>query len=94
MKHFRRLEQPEIVETLQRVTGVSLEDPRLTALYDLLVAKGDYMQAEHFISNVVMSEFSWIFSFSTYKISFCNLREWYNLHYSGSFKRLYTCSNL
>ncbi|XP_053982372.1 muskelin [Hylaeus anthracinus] len=54
MKHFRRLEQPEIVETLQRVTGVPLEDPRMTGLYDLLVTKGDHLQAEHFISNAVM----------------------------------------
>lgn len=57
MKHFRKLEQPEIVETLQRVTGVPLEDPRLTGLYDLLVTKGDHLQAECFISNAVMSEY-------------------------------------
>lgn len=54
MKHFRKLEQPEIVETLQRVTGVPLEDPRLTGLYDLLVTKGEHLQAERFISNAVM----------------------------------------
>ncbi|XP_078047275.1 muskelin 1 [Augochlora pura] len=54
MKHFRRFEQPEIVEMLQRVTGVSLEDGRLTMLYDLLVTKGDYLQVEQFISNIVM----------------------------------------
>lgn len=58
MKHFRKLEQSEIVETLQRVTGVPLEDPRLTGLYDLLVTKGDHLQAEYFISNAVMSEYS------------------------------------
>lgn len=63
MKHFRKLEQPEIVETLQRVTGVPLEDSRLTGLYDLLVTKGDHLQAECFISNAVMSEF-FLFSFS------------------------------
>lgn len=54
MKHFRKLEQSEIVDTLQRVTGVPLEDPRLTGLYDLLVTKGDHLQAECFISNAVM----------------------------------------
>ncbi|CAD1479858.1 unnamed protein product, partial [Heterotrigona itama] len=54
MKHFRKLEHSEIVETLQRVTGVPLEDPRLTGLYDLLVTKGDHLQAEYFISNAVM----------------------------------------
>ncbi|XP_033315653.1 muskelin isoform X1 [Bombus bifarius] len=54
MKHFRKLEQSEIVETLQRVTGVPLEDPTLTRLYDLLVIKGDHLQAECFISNAVM----------------------------------------
>ncbi|XP_014471613.1 PREDICTED: muskelin [Dinoponera quadriceps] len=54
MKHFRRLEQPEIVETLQRVTGVSLEDSRLSTLYDLLVVKGDHLQAERFVTNAVM----------------------------------------
>lgn len=57
MKHFRKLEQSEIVETLQRVTGVPLEDPTLTRLYDLLVIKGDHLQAECFISNAVMSEY-------------------------------------
>ncbi|KAI4496372.1 hypothetical protein M0804_000182 [Polistes exclamans] len=55
MKHFRRFEQPEIVHTLQRITGVTLEDPRLSMLYDLLVTKGDHLQAEGFISNAVMS---------------------------------------
>ncbi|KAK2582051.1 hypothetical protein KPH14_002756 [Odynerus spinipes] len=55
MKHFRRLEQPEVVETLQRVTGVTLEDPRLSMLYDLLVTKGDHLQAEGFISNAIMT---------------------------------------
>lgn len=56
MKHFRRLEQPEIVETLQRVTGVPLEDSRMSTLYDLLVVKGDHLQAERFISNAVMGK--------------------------------------
>jgi len=56
MKHFRQMEQPEIVETLQRVTGVSLEDPRLSTLYDLLVTKGDHLQAERFISNALTSK--------------------------------------
>ncbi|XP_050461630.1 muskelin isoform X2 [Cataglyphis hispanica] len=53
MKHFRQMEQPEIVETLQRITGVPLEDPRLSTLYNLLVTKGDHMQAERFISNAL-----------------------------------------
>jgi len=50
------MEQPEIVETLQRVTGVPLEDPRLSTLYNLLVTKGDHLQAERFISNALSSE--------------------------------------
>lgn len=58
MKHFRRFEQQEIVDTLQRVTGVALEDPRLSVLYDLLVTKGDHLQAERFITNAVSSEYS------------------------------------
>lgn len=56
MKHFRQMEQPEIVETLQRVTGIPLEDPRLSTLYDLLVIKGDHLQAERFISNALTSK--------------------------------------
>lgn len=56
MKHFRQMEQPEIVETLQRITGVPLEDPRLSTLYNLLVTKGDHGQAERFISNALSSE--------------------------------------
>ncbi|XP_043287689.1 muskelin isoform X2 [Venturia canescens] len=53
MKHFRRFEQAEVVDTLERVTGVSLEDSRLTTLYDLLVRKGDYPQVENFITNAI-----------------------------------------
>lgn len=63
MKHFRQMEQPEIVDTLQRVTGVPLEDSRLSTLYNLLVTKGDHLQAERFISNALSSESkraSWI----------------------------------
>ena len=56
MKHFRQMEQPEIMETLQRVTGVPLEDPRLSTLYELLVTKGDHLQAERFISNALASK--------------------------------------
>lgn len=56
MKHFRQMEQPEVVETLQRVTGVPLEDSRLSTLYDLLVTKGDHLQAEHFIDNAITSK--------------------------------------
>ena len=58
MKHFRRLEQAAIVETLERVTGVTLEDPRLSGLYELLVNKGDYIQVENFITNAISSKFS------------------------------------
>lgn len=57
MKHFRRFEQQEVVDTLQRVTGVPLEDPRLSVLYDLLVTKGDHLQAERYITNAVSSKF-------------------------------------
>lgn len=56
MKHFRRMEQQQIVDTLRCVTGVCLEDPRLSMLYDLLVIKGDHLQAEYFISNAVSGE--------------------------------------
>lgn len=56
MKHFRQMEQPEIVETLQRVTGVPLEDTRLSMLYELLVTKGDHLQAERFINNALSSK--------------------------------------
>lgn len=50
------MEQPEIVQTLQRVTGVPLEDTRLSTLYDLLVTQGDHQQAERFISNALTSK--------------------------------------
>ena len=56
MKHFRRFEQQEVVATLEKVTGVALEDPRLSVLYDLLVTKGDHLEAERFISHAVRSE--------------------------------------
>lgn len=56
MKHFRKYQQQEVIETLEKVTGVSLEDPQLSALYDLLVVKGDHAQAERFISNAVNSK--------------------------------------
>ncbi|XP_001607967.2 muskelin [Nasonia vitripennis] len=53
MKHFRKYQQQDVVEILEKVTGVSLEDSQLSALYDLLVVKGDHAQAERFISNAV-----------------------------------------
>lgn len=53
MKHFRKFEQQEVVETLQRATGVTLEDKRLSALYNLLVVQGDHVGAEKFISNSI-----------------------------------------
>ncbi|XP_066584109.1 muskelin [Prorops nasuta] len=55
MKHFRKLEQHEIVDTLKSVTGVPLEDPQLSVLYELLVEKGDHQQTEDFITNAVVS---------------------------------------
>ena len=58
MKHFRRFEQQEVVKTLRQVTGVALEDPRLSVLYELLVLKGDHFQAEEFITDAVNSEYS------------------------------------
>jgi hypothetical protein len=63
MKHFRQIEQPEIVETLQKVTGVALEDTRLSMLYDLLVTQGDHLQAERFINNALSSKSVLLLSF-------------------------------
>lgn len=83
MKHFRKLEQTEIVDTLQRVTGVPLEDPRLTGLYDLLVTKGDHLQAECFISNAVMCEYFFFLSLF-YFIILIQSQKVYDLQYSGS----------
>ncbi|XP_058797930.1 muskelin [Phymastichus coffea] len=53
MKHFRKYQQQEIFETLQKYTGVQLENPILSELYDVLVVKGDYVQAEKFITDAV-----------------------------------------
>ncbi|XP_014296993.1 muskelin [Microplitis demolitor] len=53
MKYFRCIKQPEIVQTLGKVTNVKLEDQRLSTLYDILVNKGDYLEAERFITNAV-----------------------------------------
>jgi len=63
MKHFRQIEQPEIVETLQRITGVPLEDTRLSILYDILVTKGDHLQAERFINNALSSKSIFVLPF-------------------------------
>lgn len=53
MKHFRKYQCTEIVETLHRVTGVTLEDSVLSSLYDILVVKGDHIQTENYISHSV-----------------------------------------
>jgi hypothetical protein len=58
MKHFRKCQQQEVVDTLKRVTGVSLEDSQLSALYDILVVKGDHIQAEQFITRAVSSKYT------------------------------------
>lgn len=63
MKHFRKLEQTEVVQTLERVTGVALEDRRLSTLYDILVNRGDYPQVEAFITNSISSESSTVLQF-------------------------------
>lgn len=49
MKHFRQLELPDVVESLGKVSNMKLEDQRLSILYDILVHKGDYIEAERFI---------------------------------------------
>ncbi|XP_011301120.1 muskelin [Fopius arisanus] len=53
MKHFRRLEQPQVVQTLESVGNVKLEDQRLSVLYEILVNRGDHHEAEHFITNAI-----------------------------------------
>lgn len=56
MKHFRKFQQQEIVETLQKCTGIQLENPQLSELYDILVVKGDHNHAEQFVTNSVESK--------------------------------------
>ncbi|XP_014207147.1 muskelin [Copidosoma floridanum] len=53
IKHFRKYQQQEIVDTLERVTGTLVEDPQLSVLYDLLVVKGNHIKAEEFIANAI-----------------------------------------
>ncbi|KAG8038628.1 hypothetical protein G9C98_007335 [Cotesia typhae] len=55
MKYFRCIKQTEIFETLGKVANVQLEDHRLSYLYDILVNKGDYLEAERFITDAVSS---------------------------------------
>ncbi|XP_034941544.1 muskelin [Chelonus insularis] len=55
MKHFRRIKQPDIFQTLRKVSNVKLEDQRLSVLYDILVNKGDYVEVEKFITEAVSS---------------------------------------
>lgn len=66
LKHFRKYQKLEIVDTIKRITGIDVEDPQLSALYDLLVVKGDHDQAEQFIANAIKS-WSIFFKFQ-YKI--------------------------
>ncbi|KAF7996641.1 hypothetical protein HCN44_002287 [Aphidius gifuensis] len=60
MKHFRRLKQTDIVDSLVKNTSsssssstLSFEDKHLSLLYDILVNNGDYKQAEIFITNSI-----------------------------------------
>ncbi|KAL7306121.1 hypothetical protein TKK_0001570 [Trichogramma kaykai] len=74
IKHFRKYQQPEIMETIQRVTGITLEDPRLSNLYNLLVVNGDHQQTEEFIIDAVQNGLlDDYISSQTYKVSWSKI---------------------
>ncbi|KAK7066618.1 Muskelin 1, intracellular mediator containing kelch motif [Halocaridina rubra] len=50
LKHFRQHNYTEAFESLEKRTRVTLEDPRLTKLHDLLVRQGDFDGCEQLIS--------------------------------------------
>jgi hypothetical protein len=53
LKHFRQHNYQEAFESLQRCTQVQLEDPVLSHLHEILVTRGDYEGAEHFMEHSV-----------------------------------------
>ncbi|KAJ8686742.1 hypothetical protein QAD02_022536 [Eretmocerus hayati] len=74
MKHFRKTGQSEVVDVLKRVTDINLEDPQLSMLYDILVSKGNHVQAEQFIANAVDSGFlDDYINFQSYKVSWTKI---------------------
>ncbi|XP_064105784.1 muskelin-like isoform X1 [Macrobrachium nipponense] len=51
LKHFRQHNYTEAFESLEKRTRVTLEDPRLTRLHDLLVCQGDFDGCELLIAD-------------------------------------------
>lgn len=57
LKHFRKMNYHEAFDALQRHTKVQLEDPLLSKLHEILVDRGDYDGAEHFLEHSVSSKY-------------------------------------
>lgn len=57
LKHFRKMNYHEAFDALQRHTKVQLEDPLLSKLHEILVDRGDYDGAEHFLEHSVSSTY-------------------------------------
>jgi hypothetical protein len=49
LKHLRDHNYIEAFESLQKKTKIQLEDPLITELYNTLVLRGDYAEAEKFL---------------------------------------------
>lgn len=57
MKHFRLLNYQNVFNELKNATQVSLEDPLLSELFDILVLKGDFDASELFIEDAIASRY-------------------------------------
>lgn len=51
LKHFRQQKYTTAFNALQKKTGVTLESPQLSCLYQLLVEDGDFDAAEKLLQN-------------------------------------------
>uniref|UniRef100_A0A8D9A7M5 Muskelin n=1 Tax=Cacopsylla melanoneura TaxID=428564 RepID=A0A8D9A7M5_9HEMI len=68
MKYFRQKNQMEIYNALQSATGITLEHPLLTQLFNILVHDGDYEQVEQLMTNAIHNDYlAWYISQQDYR---------------------------
>ncbi|XP_017304065.1 muskelin [Diaphorina citri] len=68
MKYFRQKNHMDIYNLLQSATGIRLEHPLLTQLFNVLVHEGDYEQVEQLMTNAINNDYlAWYISQQDYR---------------------------